>query len=351
MRSTTPTPRRPRGRSWRLRGAALTACAATALAPLAAVPLTADAASRPVVRWSDTSVEAGRKVVATVKPASLPRGTSPVLQRRFPDAWRVADGKARRTDAGLRLRVPSGQYGRFTYRVVAQNRSGVVSVSENQGVRVRPAYDPRGRARSYEFLNARRTRWDSCRVIRWTFNDSRAPRRGLDQVKEAVRRVRAATGLELEYVGKTEHQANPYGEHVPGAAVVVGWRSARTFRTYTGSPDVVGLAGQKYDTGYRDAQGPVNRARQAGMILNASRELRGGFGRGVTWGEVLVHELGHVVGLGHVGSSKQVMHAMTTDYNANLGAGDLTGMRQVGDTRGCLERTAGRVTTGSDLSR
>ena len=344
--STTPrSPRRPR------RAAALVACAATALAPLAAVPLTAQAASRPVVSWGDTSVEAGRTVLATVKPRSMPDGSSAVLQRKFPDGWRVADGTAKRTDAGLRLTVPTDQFGRFTYRVAAKRKGAVVSTSDTRQVRVRPGHDPRGRAGQYEFLYDRRTRWESCRAVRWKFNDDRAPGHGLDQVKEAVRRVHAATGIEFDYRGKTDHKANPYGDDIAGAAVVIGWRGARTFRKYVGSPQVVGLAGQRFVTGYRDAAGPVYKTVQAGIILNAAHDLERGFGTGTTWGEVIVHELGHVMGLDHTASSKQVMYFSTTGHNAALGAGDINGLRQLGDTRGCLHRTSGRSTTGSGLTR
>ncbi len=351
MPRATATPSTSRSRALRLRWATFTACAATAAAPLVILPLTAEAAPRPVVRWSDTNVEAGRKVVATVKPGSLPKGASPVLQRRFPDAWRVADGKAERTDSGLKLRVPSDQYGEFSYRVVARDGRRTVSASESTNVRVRPTYDPRGRKRSYEFLYDQRTRWESCRPIRWKFNDSRAPRRGLEQVKAGVRRVHAATGLEFDYVGKSDRKANPYGDNISGATLVIGWRSARTFRRYVNSSQVVGLAGQRFASGYRDAQGPVYRTLQGGVILNAAHRLGGGFGKGTTWGEVIVHELGHIVGLDHASSQKQVMYYSTTDFNANLGKGDLRGMRQLGDTRGCLERTVGRVIQGSGLSR
>ena len=335
----------------RLRRSALAACAATALAPLAAVPLTAQAASRPVVSWGDTSVQAGRRVVATVRPRSVPDGSSAVLQRKFPDGWRVADGTAERTDAGLRLTVPTDQFGRFTYRVAAKRKGAVVSSSDTQRVRVSPGHDPRGRAGQHEFLYDRRTRWESCRAVSWKFNGSRAPGHGLDQVKEAVRRVHAATGIEFDYRGKTDHKANPYGDDIAGAAVVIGWRGARTFRRYVGSPQVVGLAGQRFVSGYRDADGPVYKTVQAGIILNASHDLKRGFGTGTTWGEVLVHELGHVMGLDHTGADKQVMYFSTTGHNANLGAGDLNGLRRLGDTRGCLHRTSGRSTAGSGLTR
>ena len=349
MPSTTPA-RPSRRPARRLRWAALVAGATTAVAPLATVPLTAEAASRPSATWSDTSVRAGGKSVVWVKPRSLPRASSPVLQRRFPDGWRVADRTAKRTDAGLRLTVPTDQFGEFVYRVAARRNGAVVSTSDSRRVQVRPGYEPRGRSTQYAFLYDRRTRWDSCRAVRWKFNDDRAPRRGLDQVKAAVRRVHAATGLEFDYRGKTDRKANPYGDDVAGAAVVIGWRSARTFRKYVGSPQVVGLAGQRFATGYRDADGPVYKTLQAGVMLNAAQRLDRGFGSGTTWGEVIVHELGHVVGLDHADSRKQVMYYSTTPYNANLGAGDLTGMRHLGDTRGCLQRTTGRVTSGSGLN-
>ena len=346
MPGSTPTPA-----ARRLRRTTFAACAATLLAPLAAVPLTAEAASRPSVAWSSTSVRAGAKVVATVKARSLPSGTSPVLQRKFPDAWRVADGQARRTASGLQLRVPTDQYGRFTYRVAARRNGHVVATSERQRIRVRTAYDPRGRSGQFDFLYDRRTRWNSCRPVRWKFNSSRAPHRGLAQVKAAVRRIHAATGLEFDYRGKSSRRANPYGDSVAGAALVIGWRSARTFRRYVGSSQVVGLAGQRFVSGYRDADGSVYKTQQAGVILNAGHRLAGGFGGGTTWGEVIVHELGHVVGLDHAGSRKQVMYYSTTSFNANLGAGDLAGMRRLGDTRGCLTRTAGRAIAGSGLHR
>ena len=333
------------------RCATYVAAAATALAPLVAVQLTAEAAARPAVRWSDTSVKAGAGAGATVRPRSLPAGTSAVLQRKFPDGWRVADATAVRTDAGLRLRVPTAQYGALTYRVAAVKGSRVVSASDTQRVRVRPTYDPRGRKRHYQLLSSQRTRWQSCRPVRWTFNDSRAPRQGLEQVRAAIRRIHAATGLEFDFVGRTTQKVNPWGDDIDGAAVAIGWRPARTFRHLVNSTQVVGLAGQRSVSGYRDAQGALFRTTQGGVILNAGHRLDRGFGEGTTWGEVIVHELGHVMGLGHVGSRKQVMYYSTTGYDANLGAGDLNGLRRLGDTRGCLRRTAGRATTISDLSR
>jgi hypothetical protein len=63
-----------------------------------------------------------------------------------------------------------------------------------------------------------------------------------------------------------------------------------------------------------------------------------GYGAGATWGATILHELGHVMGLGHIGSAYQIMQP-SSDNNAIAaiyGAGDLTGLRQLGRAAGCL---------------
>lgn len=65
----------------------------------------------------------------------------------------------------------------------------------------------------------------------------------------------------------------------------------------------------------------------------------GGFGPGVTWGRIMLHELGHLVGLGHVSSPDEVMHEPLTDPSSAptsaYGVGDITGLRMLGRSAGC----------------
>ena len=83
---------------------------------------------------------------------------------------------------------------------------------------------------------------------------------------------------------------------------------------------------------------------KGGVVLNASLrdDISNGFGRGVTWGEVIVHELGHVIGLAHPNSQKQLMYYAVTKRDTDWGAGDLAGFRRLGDVRGCVERAPAR---------
>ncbi len=311
----------------------------------------AAAAVRPEVSYSDRNVVAGTTVKAVVKKSSRPNDATLVLQRRHLDKWRTADSTAEETKKGYVLHVPTNQYGTFDFRVVARRDGDVVSKSGSSTVTVRTPYDPKGRARQHEFAAKPRVRWDSCNRISWVFNSKSSPKRALKQVREGVRRIQRATGLDFVYKGKTTQKANPFGNDVKGADVIIGWRTAKDYKVFSQNPGTVGIGGNRYYAGYQEADGsPVNKAVQGGVVLNASMKgrLSNGFGKGATWGEVIIHELGHLVGLSHTGASSQIMYYSVIRRNADWGAGDLAGFRKLGDVRGCLERVPGRKAESSE---
>jgi hypothetical protein len=66
--------------------------------------------------------------------------------------------------------------------------------------------------------------------------------------------------------------------------------------------------------------------------------LETGLGEGATWGRVLIHELAHLVGLGHVRTSREIMFndLSVQRGRAEFHAGDLEGLRLLGRDAGCL---------------
>jgi hypothetical protein len=334
-------------------------CAALVSAGLATVPVTApasDAAPTPGVRFSGTDVVATTPVTATVDPATRPRGTRFVLQRRYLDGWHTADRRPERTRRGVVFDVPTDQFGHFRFRVAARDRSGVVvSSSTPQGVWVRPRFEPVGSSSAYVFSARPRIRWDSCQPIRWAFYPQHSPRHAMRQLETGFTRLHRATGLDFDYVGRTDHRPVPAGKDLRGIDVVVGWRTADDFRAFRRHDDVVGVGGNSFYSGYQEADGTeVGKIFRGGVVLNADQDyrVRNGFGRGYTWGEVIEHELGHVVGLDHPDNTRQIMYYSVTRRNADWGAGDLAGLRQLGDVRGCLARISGpQAAIGRSVAR
>ena len=336
----------PKRRVSPARSLLLVAAASVVGVPLLVAP--GASAAAPKVTWSDRSVVAGKAVTATVAPASVD-GAAVVLQRKFPDVpWRVADSSPRVTTGGLVLDVPTSQYGSFSYRVVALERGTIVSAGDPVKVTVAPPYSPAGNASAHSFMSSPRWMWDSCAgPVTWKFKPGSAPTGALKQVKGAFARVHAATGLDFAYLGTTDVTPRPGGVPDAGADVVIGWIGKRAFTGTYGN--AVGKGGAAYMYDHRLANGDrVNRAVRGGVVLNAGYNdvLANGFGSGFTWGEVLMHEIGHVIGLSHVGATNQLMYRSITRGAARFGAGDLNGFRKVGDTFGCLTPEDARARTG-----
>lgn len=199
--------------------------------------------------------------------------------------------------------------------------------------------DPRG----FKFLSldpATETpvRYDPCTSIPYVINPESAPAGGLKDIHQAVELTAAASGLSFVYEGETDeavggdrppYQPDRYGRR--WAPVLIGWmpHDSAIFEV-----DDVGVAGSAI------VQNDAGRlVYVTGRIaLNGAEQLANGFAPGKTWGKVILHELGHLVGLDHVPDPAQVMHSSLVSSPAIWGAGDEAGLRQLGSLAGCLEQ-------------
>jgi len=81
------------------------------------------------------------------------------------------------------------------------------------------------------------------------------------------------------------------------------------------------------------------------LIDAAAANLSPGFGPGGL-GAVLMHELGHLVGLGHTQDPTQIMNPqLLQTKDGTYGAGDLAGLARLGAASGCLKVPKGKTTT------
>lgn len=209
-------------------------------------------------------------------------------------------------------------------------------------------------ASGYTFLDAAGgdgclpARFNPCEAVAYVLNDTLAPPGGVDEVREALARVAEATGLTFIEEGTTDeallisrppYQPERYGDR--WAPILIGW-SALGSEPIAGSADDVIVVGRGrplevagvYVSGVLELNVDAVRDRASG------EPLPGGFGPGITTGRVILHELGHVVGLGHPSSPAQLMFAELaahTSATAEFGIGDLAGLRHLGAEAGCVE--------------
>jgi len=184
-------------------------------------------------------------------------------------------------------------------------------------------------------------RWNPCQAaitykvnLRFAGPDHR---RALRDVKGAVSRLSHATGMRFRYEGGTGQIPTGTGwyRRQTSTEIVIAWTPrSRTSLLERGAAGEGGYVYKTYSTRGRT----VAAIGRGYLLLDAAQrsEFRPGFGRGVTRGSLLLHELGHVVGLNHVSSRSQTMHPVIVSRSrASYKPGDRAGLRRSGRPAGC----------------
>jgi Matrixin len=175
--------------------------------------------------------------------------------------------------------------------------------------------------------------YDPCRPVHYVIRPDSAPAGSEELVHEAVRRISEVTGLQFVYNGPTAEapardralfQPEQYGSR--WAPVLIAWETEEQNPALAG--DVVGEAGS-----VPASLGNGPRVYLTGTVsLDAPRLgelLRGRGGRAVVR-SIVLHELGHLMGLAHVEDEQQLMHPEARRDVPDFAAGDLTGLAALG---------------------
>lgn len=199
-----------------------------------------------------------------------------------------------------------------------------------------PAAIGQGWSASYVDSSGRPARWDPCRPIHYVVQTRWMPVGGRADLAAALARISRVSGLtfvddgdtdELPGTTRAAYQPDRYGKR--WAPLLVGWVPPAQTDLGIGA----GIAGVTVAVAVPNAGGGSIVTGQ--LALDADHRLPAGFGPGATEGEVLLHELAHAVGLGHVLDPTQVMYPQTTNSESQFGAGDRAGLRAVGRPAGC----------------
>jgi hypothetical protein len=204
-----------------------------------------------------------------------------------------------------------------------------------------PPVAPAGTGYAFMATNVDGTpaRFDPCTPISWTVNLSEAPPGGFDLVKQAIDQYAAATGLQFKYVGTTALMPQTSWGSVASPGFT-GWPPLAIAWAKRGESDL--LDGKEAGMGgplWVEGSGNVPKVLVSGRAVidvDATKGLPVTFGPSSVGGVVL-HEIGHALGLAHVSDANQIMYPTITDKPAAFGPGDLAGLERLGKQGGgCL---------------
>jgi Matrixin len=175
-------------------------------------------------------------------------------------------------------------------------------------------------------------RWDPCTPVHYVVNLTAAPPTAAADIAGAITRVEAATGMtfvadgpttEVPARSRTNEDPARYGHR--WAPLLIAW-------VHNGASDYLGGSGVLGEGGASWVAPSAGRdvfvTGQIAVNADTTAALPDGFGAGTTIGLLLLHELGHVMGLAHVGDEAQLMFPrLMPRAAAAYAAGDLAGLR------------------------
>ncbi|MGH9279450.1 MAG: matrixin family metalloprotease [Acidimicrobiales bacterium] len=199
-------------------------------------------------------------------------------------------------------------------------------------------------------------RFNPCDPVHYVQNAALAPPTGAADVREGFARLSEVTGITFVDDGLTDEtnlRRNPYQPTRYGqrwAPILVTWSH---FGNQGPNPEIQSVG---YGIGSRVSDMIVSGVLSLNVDAVTNREnntpLQGGFGppigtgtgaigpEGVTWGRIILHELAHVIGLGHTRDKGAIMYpesAEQTSRPAEYRPPDKEGLRYLGREAGCLQ--------------
>jgi hypothetical protein len=175
--------------------------------------------------------------------------------------------------------------------------------------------------------------YDPCRPIRYVIREEGAPQLGQALVHDAIAVVSGASGLAFKYAGTTEEvpaveraliQPELYGDG--WAPLLIAWSDESQVPELGG--EVAGMGGSAAVPG---ASG-TGQWLVAGRVVLDTEDIGAMLARPDGYSQaraILVHELGHVLGLDHVADPGELMHPVSS-YRTDLGPGDAQGLALLG---------------------
>lgn len=257
----------------------------------------------------------------------VPAGSvTPLLveQRLGEGAWQVIGSVP--VDAEGTFRLPLGkraERGVWSFRLTHAAEGALVAGVVETSTRVTTRGTGRqGAWQPVAGTKRKPARWGTCR-IGWRLDTRYMPVTGRADLEEAMRRITQVSGIRFRHLGKIRADLRRAHTQAGRDRMLVAWRPPRLTRGIIPANMIAGVGG----TARRG-----NRHISGFLLMNSNFAQRAdpGFGDGFPLGLVLMHELGHVVGLDHATDDEQVMSSGAALPAAVWGAADIAGLKKLG---------------------
>ncbi|WP_110180658.1 matrixin family metalloprotease [Nocardioides solisilvae] len=281
-----------------------------------------------------------RLVIEGTVTGAVVAGRTVQVQHELEDGWRTLATTTSAADGSYRVALATDWLFRTPARVVVP-AAGELAAATSAVVDVAsvPGWSPAGTATDWRSLDGdTRWRWDPCTPIGVRLNVGSGPTFLRAATLAALDDVAEGTGLRFALLGDTDVVPWPTdGRPYPADTDLVIAHGPQSLTEQDVSGSVIGVGGVSAGREARDARGAVVRTTEGGVFLDADAQLT--YDKAVN---LVRHELGHAVGLGHASGRAQVMYP-SLQLLDRFGAGDLGGFRSVGRQTGCIEPLARRA--------
>lgn len=175
--------------------------------------------------------------------------------------------------------------------------------------------------------------YDPCRPIEVVVNPDGGPTLATDLVRISLERVNEVTGLDLRYAGASDERPewddrrHPATRSAADEPVLVSWATAQEVPELGG--DVAGIAASVAQADHAGRLTFVTG--QVTLDSDAFQELAAVPDSRARMRAVVLHELGHLVGLAHVRDRHELMNEKLEVLD--FGPGDLEGLARLGKGR------------------
>jgi Matrixin len=190
-------------------------------------------------------------------------------------------------------------------------------------------------------------RWNGCQAaITYKVNLAAVPSslraNFLSETRTSVARLSTLTKIPFSYKGTTTEVPRPGSMPKQTAELIIAWTTPSA-TSYSLAGSILGQGGFYFTWSSRTLNGKTtyHHAAQRGFVVLDTPQVRaqvpGGFGTGVRRSNLVMHEIGHALGLQHVDDGRQQMYpSLRSTSPSGFGLGDVAGLAKLGRQAGCL---------------